>query len=83
MTFYLSKLFNKIYKFFEIKVFEHKYIQTDSRLTTDNKSLQTDPINNIIMIDKAIQTDTKLLDNQDDSEWDNLTWVNANPLDIV
>ena len=83
MTFYLYKLFNKIYKFFEIKVFEHKYIQTDSRLTTDNKSLQTDPINNKIMIDKAIQTNLELLNNQDDNEWDNLTWVNANTVDIV
>jgi hypothetical protein len=83
MTFYLFELFNKIYKFFEIKVFEHKYIQTDSRLTTDNKYIQTDQIIPVLSIEISTQTDTKLLDNQDDSEWDNLTWMNADPIHMV
>ena len=83
MTFYLFELFNKIYKFFQIKVFENKYIQTDIRLFTDNKYIQTDRIIQVLSIENSRQTDTKLLDNQDDSEWDNLTWINAEPIDIV
>ena len=82
MTFYLVELLDKIYKFFKVKVFENKSIQTDSKLFSDN-TIQTDSIIAPILLENSTQTDSNLLDSQQDNDWDNLIWVNYNTNNIV
>ena len=83
MTFYLVELLDKIYKFFKVKVFENKSNQTDLKLFSDNKSIQTDSIIAPILLENSTQTDSNLLDSQQDNDWDNLIWVNYNTNNIV
>lgn len=83
MTFYIFELFNKIYNFFEIKIFKNKSIQTDIRLFTDNKLTQTDYIPPLILLEKSTQTNINLLDKCEDSDWDNLIWINDDINNIV
>jgi hypothetical protein len=83
MTFYLVQVFNKIYKCWEVKEIENKCVQTDTRLTTDNKSSQTDVIIKPSLVDNSTQTDIKSSDINYDNEWANLTWINADTIDMI
>jgi len=79
----LFQIFNKIYKYFQFKQFKNQYLQTDPRLISDNKSTQTDYYYKSASTNSYTQTDLISLDINEDNEWNNLTWINSNPINIV
>jgi len=79
----LFQIFNKIYKYFQFKQLKNQYLQTDPRLISDNKYTQTDYYYKSSFTDSFSQTDLTSLDINEDNEWNNLTWINSNPINIV
>jgi len=79
----LFQIFNKIYKYFQFKQLKNQYLQTDPRLISDNKSTQTDYYYKSSSTNSFTQTDLTSLDINEDNEWNNLTWINSNTINMV